>query len=394
MMTVTPQTNTWSQDATPFEVLSRHYSFPNAHQKAWWGKTGRLLNKVLAAAHYSPARQYEALLFYSQTLVPRLGPYPHSFRSAITRSGLPVEFSVNYQQRGATQPVVRIGFEPVAEGSGTSSDPFNQHPIADMLDRLADLNPAGFDGHLFHHFLKAHTLAPSELKSIDPQSMPGSISMSQAAFGFDLRPDAISVKGYTFPGLKTQATGRGFGTIITASLEPLMASLGPFPAFNLVDAYLTETDGYSRFAFWSFDCTDMKAARLKLYSAHSSVVWSKVEEIWTLGGRVTTPLVQQGLDYLRQLWQFTGISEGDRAFTGGFDDGTDTTPTPMVWNYEMRAGEGVPLTKFYFPVHGENDQRIIRGLAKFLIQIGQVADGENLEQDIKEFLYVPTPLSW
>ena len=388
-MTITIQKGAWSDEATPYAVLSRFCTFSTPHEQEWWNKTGRLLSKILAAAHYSPERQYEALLFYSQVLIPRLGPYPSSFRSAITRSGLPVEFSINYQQRSAAGNVVRIGFEPVAEASGTPKDPHNRNPIVELLEKLEKLSPPGFNSKLFHHFLKTQTLSEQESLELGAEARPGTILTSQAAFGFDLQPDTISVKGYTFPGLKTQVSGQGFGSIINKSLVPLKESLGAFPGFDLVDAYLEATNGYSQFAFWSFDCAEDTKARLKLYSAHNSVVWSKVEEIWTLGGRVDTPVVQRGLEYLRELWHLTGISEGDRAFTGGFDDGKDATPTPMVWNYEMRVGEPFPLTKFYFPVHGENDERIIRGLAKFLGHIGLVADGDNLEHNIQDFLYVP-----
>jgi DMATS type aromatic prenyltransferase len=390
-MTVTTQKPTWGDGKTPYTVLSRFCTFSTPDEQEWWNKTGRLLSKILAAAHYSPERQYEALLFYSQTLIPRLGPYPATFRSAITRSGLPLEFSINYQQHSAASHVVRIGLEPVAEASGTPKDPYNQQPIVELLDTLGKLSPPGFNARLFHHFLKAHTLSEQESQELGAEARPGTILTSQAAFGFDLQPDTVSVKGYTFPGLKTQVSGQDFGSIINKSLVPLKESLGQFPAFDLVDAYMKATDGYSQFAFWSFDCAEDSKARLKLYSAHNSVVWSKVEEIWTLGGRVNTPVVQKGLKYLRELWRLTGISEGDRVFTGGFDDGKDATPTPMVWNYEMRVGESMPLTKFYFPVHGESDELIIRGLAKFLTHIGLVDDGNNLERVIQDFLYVSLP---
>jgi DMATS type aromatic prenyltransferase len=385
-MTITIPKDTWAEEAT-YAVLSRFCRFATPDEQEWWNKTGRLLSKILAAAHYSPHRQYEALLFYSQVLIPRLGPYPSSFRSAITRSGLPVEFSINYQQRSVAGHVVRIGLEPVAETSGTPKDPYNQQPVVELLEKLEMLSPPGFNSRLFHHFLKTHTLSEQQGQELGAEARPGTILTSQAAFGFDLQPETISVKGYTFPGLKTQVTGQKFGNVINESLVPLKESIGLFPAFDLVDEYMAATDGYSKFAFWSFDCMEDRKTRLKLYSAHNNVVWSKIQEIWTLGGRVDTIVIQKGLEHLHELWRLTGISEGDRVFTGGFDDGKDATPTPMVWNYEMRAGEPMPLTKFYFPVHGENDERIIQGLAKFLVHIGLVADGNSLESTIQDFLY-------
>lgn len=371
---------------SPFEVLSKFTVFTDSHQKAWWEKTGRLLNKILASANYSTSRQFEALTFYSQVLIPRLGPYPASFRSAITRSGLPLEFSVNYQQHGGVDPVVRIGFEPVSAESGTQRDVYNQLPVLDLLKCLDQLKIPGFDDSLFRHFLACHTLSDAERDILTRKKMEGSSLTSQSAFGFDLRPDVVSVKGYTFPALKCHAGERSFGDLISQSIEPLSQSMGHFASFDLVNDYLQETNGYSQAAFWSFDCVDPRRSRLKLYSSSNEVAWFKIKEIWTLGGRLDSATVKKGLEYLWQLWQLTRVEEGHRAFTGGFDDGRDSTPTPMVWNYEMRTADSAPICKFYFPIHGENDGRIVRGVSQFLSNIGLPQYGNDYECTVKEYL--------
>jgi DMATS type aromatic prenyltransferase len=373
--------------STTFDVLSRYYLFTDRHQKVWWEKTGRLFDKVLASAGYDPTRRLEALTFYIQVLIPLLGSYPHQFRSAITRSGLPLEFSVNYQQRGDVDPVVRIGFEPVAAASGTELDPYNQTPVVDLLSQLEKLNIPGFDPSLFRYFLDAHTVNDHEKGLLKEKKIEGSELTSQAAFGFDLKEKAISIKGYTFPAIKCTLNEKGFGNFIAESIQPLAAQMGPIPSFDMVHSYLEETNGYSQFAFWSFDCADPAQSRLKLYSSHNSVVWSKVEEIWTLGGRAKSPIVQEGLKYLKELWELTKLSEGHREFNGGFDDGKDSTATPMVWNYEMKKGEVIPLTKFYFPIHGESDKNVIGGLAQFLSRIGMSKYGDNYEATVQHYLY-------
>ncbi|KAJ5382499.1 Aromatic prenyltransferase DMATS type [Penicillium concentricum] len=377
--------------STTFDVLSRYYLFTDSHQRAWWEKTGRLFDKILASAGYNPARRLEALTFYSQVLIPQLGPYPYEFHSAITRSGLPVEFSVNYQQKGDVDPVVRIGFEPVTAASGTEQDPYNQKPPVDLLNQLEKLNISGFDPELFRYFLDAHTVNTHERGLLKEKKIEGSNLTSQAAFGFDMKEKTISVKGYTFPAIKCTVNEKGFGNFIAESMQPLAARMGPIPSFDMVHAYLEETNGYSQFAFWSFDCVDPAQSRLKLYSSHNSVVWSKVEEIWTLGGRAKSPVVQQGLEYLKELWQLTKLSEGDRDFNGGFDDGKVSTSSPMVWNYEMKKGEASPLTKFYFPIHGESDYNVITGLAKFLSRIGLSKYGDNYEETVQHYLYIIPP---
>jgi len=384
---IVPATKGTFPTSTTFDVLSRYYLFPNSHQRVWWEKTGRLLDKVLASAGYNTARRLEALTFYLQSLIPLLGPHPHAFRSAITRSGLPLEFSVNYQQKANVEPVVRIGFEPVAEASGTELDQYNQKPIIDLLDQLEKLKIPGFDTSLFRYFLDAHTINDEEKEKLKENKIEGSDLTSQAAFGFDLKEDAVSVKGYTFPAMKCTLNKRDFGEFIAESINPLSEKMGSMPSFDMVNSYLRESNGYSQFAFWSFDCVDPNKSRLKLYSSHNSVVWSKVEEIWTLGGRAKSPVVQEGLKYLKELWGLTKLSEGRRDFTGGFDDGNDATASPMVWNYEMKKGEEIPLTKFYFPIHGENDQKIITGLAEFMCRIGLSKYGENYEATVQHYLY-------
>ncbi len=373
---------------SPFEVLDRYQTFQDTHQKKWWEKTGLLLSKVLVSANYSVERQFEALIFYREVLLPLMGPYPYTFRSAITRSGLPVEFSVNYQQRGEAEPVVRIGFEPVLASSGTEDDLYNQKPVSILLGQLERLNIPGFHASLLEHFHEQHTLSASERTKLIHNKMTGSDLTSQYAFGFDLKPGAISVKGYTFPALKCHASGRDFGSVIAESVSSIKEQIGSFPSFDMVNDYMQETNGYSQFAFWSWDCVKPTSSRLKLYSSNNEVFWPKIEEIWTLGGRARTPNVNKGLEYLSQLWSFTKVVEGRRDFTGGFDDGKDSTPTPMVWNYEMQPGNPIPLTKFYFPIHGENDQKIIRGIAQFLIDIGLTTLGESYEKTVQDYLYV------
>jgi DMATS type aromatic prenyltransferase len=341
----------------------------------------------MATAGYGPSQQRQYLTFYAEQIIPFLGPYPHQFRSAITRSGLPLEFSVNYQQHWGNRPIVRIGLEPVTGNSGTEHDPYNQLPIVDLQGRLAQLELPGYDAALFDHFRSHHTVTVAEQDILKGRKVAGSdISASQMAYGFDLKDSTVSVKGYSFPALKCEVTGKDFGQVIRDSIKPLSSQMGSLPAFGMVDEYMLEAQAYSEFAFFSWDCVQPAKSRLKIYSSSNTVVWSRVEEIWTLGGRLRLPAVVQGLKYLRQLWDAIKLSDGNRAFTGGFDDGNDATPSPMVWNYEVRCNDPIPLTKFYFPVHGESDIAVVRGVAQFLEQIGLVEQGQKYIQTVQHLL--------
>ncbi|KAJ5595996.1 Aromatic prenyltransferase DMATS type [Penicillium hetheringtonii] len=143
--------------------------------------------------------------------------------------------------------------------------------------------------------------------------------------------------------MKCTLNKRDFGEFIAESINPVSEKMGSMPSFDMVNSYLRESNGYSQFAF--------------------CVVWSKAEEIWTLGGRPKSPVVQEGLKYLKELWGLTKLSEGRRDFTGGFDDGNDATVSPM----------------------GENDQKIITGLAEFMCRIGLSKLGENYKTTVQHY---------
>ncbi|KAJ5583992.1 DMATS type aromatic prenyltransferase [Penicillium hispanicum] len=361
-------------------------SLNDSDQQIWWQKTAPLFATVLDSAKYSPALQQMYLCFHAQTLIPRMGPYPQRFRSAVTRSGLPLEFSVNYQQNGGVDPTVRIGFEPVGRASGSAEDPYNQIALDDLLKHLDGLNLKGYSSALFEHFIDTHTVNAEERVKLEGKKLEGSdLSLSQTAFGFDLKNGTVSVKGYSFPALKTKATGKGFGQLFEDSIRPLLSSTGPLPSLTTVNKYMEETNGYSDWSFFSWDCVDPSKTRFKLYSSTNEVIWSKVEDIWTLGGRFTSASNLKGLEYLNRLWHLMKISEGHRAFTGGFDDGTDATPTPIIWNYEIKAGDSPPVTKLYFPIHGDSDLVIVQGLAQFLEEIGLVEQGRGYEQTVNRY---------
>lgn len=354
--------------------------------QTWLNITPPLFARMLALTNCTPSHKEAYMHFLTQTLIPLMGPYPQTFRSAVTRSGLPIEFSANYTQKSDGDPVWRIGFEPTGRHSGSTQDPYNQMAIGDLLKQLADLDLPGYDTTLFEHFVATHTVNEAEREILGSKKLEGSdLSPSQVAFGFDLRGGNISVKAYSFPALKCKVTGVDFGTLFRDSIDPLRAKMGELPSLNLVNEYMDEMHAWSQFAFFSWDCVEPSKSRLKLYSSTNFVTWRNMEEIWTLGGRALGDESLKGLSFLKRLWQLMGLNEGYRPFTGGFDDGTDSTPTPIIWNYEVKQGAAEPQTKIYFPVHGESDLATVRGLAIFLEEIGLARQGQTYEKMVRSF---------
>ncbi|KAJ5537054.1 aromatic prenyltransferase [Penicillium frequentans] len=359
-----------------FELLDKYMSCPNDSHRAWWQKTGPLLARLMSSAGYSNQSQCQYLIFFYTSIVPFLGPYPQKFPSAMTHNELPLELSINYQQLGGAAPVVRVAVEPITSISGTKEDPYNVSPIRDFLDCLEKINPENYDSRLFEHFYPKHTLSEIECQKLQAKN-EAIRELSQVSFGFDLKPDAISVKGYTFPGLKCHATEEDLCSVVIGSVQEYLGDADRYKTLDMIQEYIETTDSRFNFGFvYSHDCVIPEKSRHKLYGRTKDMSWSKVEEVWNLGGRVDSPESNKGLDYLQRLWKLLRIGNG---------------PHPLglhlVWNYETKAGLKVPATKIYFPVYGLNDQDNVRAIAQYLTQIGLQAHGDAYERTVQDYLF-------
>ncbi|KAL5359464.1 aromatic prenyltransferase [Aspergillus floccosus] len=356
----------------PVECLGKYINFTSNSEEAWFNKTAPILERLLSSSGYSIDHQYQYLTFYYRVLVPALGPYPQTYSSTITGTGLPVEFSVNYQEHG-DKTVVRIGFEPVTSLSGTARDPYNQRAPSSLLNRVANIDPKNFDDRLWHYFAHEHTVTPIERARLNGEAIQGSELRTSMTFGFDLKDGDVVVKGYSSPAKKVQATKKTLGDLMANSIRNLRSEMDCEEAFNTVHSYMEEINGYNKFAFFSWDCVVPPLSRLKFYGLDNNITWAKAEEIWTLNGRVKTSTTVKALQRLRQLWDLLGIQEGDTGYSGTFDRGEESgqaTRAPMIWNYEMRPDSHVPQPKLYLPAYGENDLKIVTALSRFFDILG------------------------
>ncbi|KAF7173846.1 hypothetical protein CNMCM5623_006107 [Aspergillus felis] len=352
-------------------ILSGFKAFRTDDEAQWWTKTAPIFTKCMESAGYNPQLLRQYLEFYHYRILPALGPYPQRFLSAISHTGLPVEFSVNYQQHGGG-PVVRIAFEPMSTQSGTEKDPYNQEPVEGFLQSLlSECGLKDFDDRLFKHFASEHTVNEAE-KAMLRGTPVERILNSQLAFGLDFKEGNIVVKGYSFPGLKCQASGKSFSKLLGESIRKLQGVMNCDAAFSNVDDFMTDIDGYNQLTFFSWDATNPQKSRLKLYGVSNCVTWRMIERIWTLDCRAQRPSDAKGLHHLRQLWDLLAIQEGEKKFDNDFDD--DYTKahkeSPMCWNYELRPEDPLPYSKFYFPVHGENDLKVAKALAQYFEILG------------------------
>ncbi|KAL4950295.1 aromatic prenyltransferase [Aspergillus filifer] len=360
----------------PYDVLSTYLSFPTHSQSQWWIKTAPLLSRLLASSGYSTEQQYSLLTFYHSQLVPRLGPHPSTFHSTITVTGLPMEFSVNYSEK-APHPMVRICSEPVNDFSGTDRDPFNRGPPHELLSHLSS-TLKGFDPSLFIYFSPRHTLSREEQIKL-PTSVPGGAKLkTQHAFGFDLKDAGIVVKGYSYPGLKCHLAQDGTGKPIAQLLgdeildlknQGIMDCTAPW---TIISEYMTEVSGWGFHNLWAWDYVSPPSqSRLKFYTFVMDVPdKNKLTELWTLGGRATSAMHQEGLRHLLDLWDIIDLAHcGKRELPEGaqqFPEGA----APMLWNYEMVPGEVLPIAKPYFPLQGLNDEECVAKIAAYFGRLG------------------------
>ncbi|KAJ5974909.1 Aromatic prenyltransferase DMATS type [Penicillium waksmanii] len=298
-----------SQNASP---PFKCFAFQDHAEHAWWDKTAALLSKVLQSAQYSVEHQYLYMMLYRTVLIPRLGPHPHTWDSFITYSGVPVEFSINFQEHGP--PTARIGWEPISHKSGSSADPINKATITEAIATMSELNLKGFNTRYLNHMIESLTATSEESAEVGRDHLYLLRMKNQVSFGLDLKGGEVSVKCYLYPALKSHLTGKSFRVLVNHAVHSPR---------------------------WVQDVT-----------------WSKLQDIWTLGGRFKShATIQRGLQFAQKFWQLVTLDQ-EKMDVG-------------IWSYELAAGSSIfPNPKYYFILHGLNDIKNAQAIANFYEYVG------------------------
>lgn len=382
-----PATDEKDVSVSPFHVLSTYLTFPTKDQDQWWRRTGPLVGRLLSTTGYTAEQQYQFLTFYHNQLIPRLGPCPATFHSSITVTGLPMEFSVNYQEHGG-HPTVRIGAEPVDSFSGTDRDPFNQAPPASMITHLSRIALKDFDPQLYGYFEPKHTLTRDEQIRL-PAAVPGGGKLkTQHAMGFDLKDNGITVKGYTYPGLKAHMAGQDIKTLLGDSVDDLKAKgkMNCVDAWSKVASYMTEVNGWGFHNLWAWDYIDPAKSRFKFYTFVMDVSdTDKLEELWTLNNRATGPAHMEGLIWLRRLWDVIDLRHAGKRDLSPDAPQVPENSAPMLWNYELTPGNPLPYAKAYFPLQGLNDLVCVDKIARFFGMLGWTELAASYRSTVESF---------
>ncbi|KAK2798995.1 hypothetical protein FQN50_008622 [Emmonsiellopsis sp. PD_5] len=378
-----------SDHSRPYEALSKYLTFENLDHHEWWRHGAPMLSKMLSDANYDIHHQFQHLCLFGLHIVPLLGPFPAArsgpYRCLLGGFGS-LEFSENFTGSEAT---IRIGFEPTAHTAGASSDPANRLIINEALSRLKKVDPQ-MDLRLYHQLVNELAINDQEETLLrDRDELEKQPSKSQTILALDLKGGAFTAKLYLFPILKSAATGRSLPHLVSNAIRKVDERGAFKDSLAMIEDYLQTTPATTSICYLSCDLVDPEKTRLKIYIEEDQVMFGRVSDIWTMGGKLTDKETMTGLQMLRELWTALEIIEGvrmpvDRATILG--DGPDILP--LLFNFETRPFQKDPKLKIYIPLVGVNDMEIARVLSEFFAKYGMSEHADSYTRNWMSYWYV------
>ncbi|OQE35435.1 hypothetical protein PENCOP_c013G07891 [Penicillium coprophilum] len=348
----------------PHRTLSRSMTFANLDQYQYWHAVGPMLGRMLSNGDYSIHQQYEYLCLFAHVIIPKLGPFPGGrdiYKCLLGGTGS-VELSQNVQKLGLT---ARVAFEPTSYIASTGVDPLNRHTVHATLAELRAIGSATVDMELHQMLVNELTLTDREEKLMSPEQISGTAWKTQILLALDLGKTGITVKEYLYPALKASVIGKSVAELCFSAIRKVDIQ-GVFEASTQAIEMYMQTQSQTDLYFLSCDLVDPAKTRIKLYLMELDMRMEKVEEHWTMGGKLNDEETVLGLKMLRELWLEFGIIEGmrnepERPSLPGDPD----TIVPFIMNYEMNPNEALPKPKFYFPLVGISELKIANVLTAF-----------------------------
>ena len=355
-----PVTTVWHQvDSKVRRSLSHH-------ERYWWRTSGYALAVLLSHAGYSSYIQYQDLEFFAIVIAPYLGAarkpslYEIPWKSFMTDDGNPIELSWDWHT-GTKSPTIRFSIEPVGIYAGKPIDPRNGSAASAFVQALVQsrvrLNLEWYD-----HFDKQFNCHGT----VNASAQEG--HSSQSFFAFDLADSGVTCKAYFFPGFKAGAKGQMSMTVISQAIAAApyctperLAALSVFQDF-LADF----SEPVPEVDMLAIDLVDPMASRLKIYFRIRETSFNSVQHTMTLGNRIGTPAMVQGLRSLKRLW--SAVLE-----RSGFPEDAqlprvDHRTGGILYNVEFHLGSSAPKVKIYIPVrhYARSDEKIMEGLSEYL----------------------------
>ncbi|KAK6189528.1 hypothetical protein LQW54_013174 [Pestalotiopsis sp. IQ-011] len=349
----------------------------------WWQEISHPFVSLMQSAGYSSGNQDHYVEFVKQFIIPSLGPRP-----AVTESGTrlphfdsfcsddfsPLELSWNV---GPKTSKIRIGFEPIGPHAGTAKDPFNQDEPTVVMSRLLHHKKGPIDGQLWEFFVKHLHVDAKHAHDIVSRMAPNE-HMTTNTISFDLVGQHPSPKVYFYTIPISLLKDAPAGEIMTDLIPELPMNLAP--SFEQVRDFVfdykrqRDNENILRLELISFDAVAPTESRLKVYLRTQETCRVRVNEVYTLGGRLQGPEIDAGVELIRCFYEHV---------LGVPGDADDLPPSRhrtagIIFNMELAHDRAAPVPKVYVPVrhYGGTDLRIAQSLSGFFraCGLGDLAD--------------------
>ncbi|KAJ5721206.1 uncharacterized protein N7483_009140 [Penicillium malachiteum] len=340
-----------------YKALSAYLTFPNEDQKQWWEDTAPLYAGFLNVAQYDVEAQLIHLMFHFRYVLPSLGPFPKNEEkrtNTVMPGGRLFEISQNFQKGQST---IRFDYEPVRSGPGLVQEE-NRLNSSALADALFDLKCNGLCPNtiLYDRFEREFFLTPNDFALVESKNV-SQTATTQYVVAWDLHRSNRKMKMYWFPAVKASAASQSKGSFVLDAIRKVDLEGCYTNSLLVVEQWLSATGLDDDLWILSWDCEKPGSSRVKLYVSAKDITLEALEDVWTLGGRVTTPATLDGLALLQELWQALRPMEQD-------------TGIRMTISYELVPGSDAPQPKAYLPLSDRNDMELAKKLSCFFKRLG------------------------
>lgn len=332
----------------------------------WRSTVGYSLAILLHCANYSKEYQQRHVKFFNDFVAPELGQKHHTgstngqWSSFMTDDGMPLEISWDWGF-DRQQATIRYSIEPIGFEAGSSLDPLNKYASSRFLQNMRDLLPEA-DWQWSEHFQKEFIVFNESLEN------DNEAHKSRFFAAYDLDESHNTMKAYYFPAFKANLMGQSKIDVLTSTVTRLPGyTHTQFSAFDLLQEYInaSSVDGSLEVEILAVDCVKPQHGRLKIYVRSRQTSLESVRRIVTLGGILVSPEMDQSLDEFESLWSSLFSS----THLEPVETSSDNHRTAgILYNFEVRAGNPLPVPKVYLPVrhYTRSDEHVIEALGKYI----------------------------
>ena len=372
-----------------FQVLGQTLTFKTDDEKEWWQSMANTLARAMQGLGYDEEALYNQLQFFYECILPYLGVFPRPennntrWLSTLCPHGTAIEPSLNLSQN-----IARYSFEPVGPRAGTDDDPQNTHVLWECLERIQRFDNR-VDLTWFRHFASRLMLNKEEGDRF--ASMPkASLRPGQGQYGLamDLKGPRPMMKGYIFPGLKSKMSGISPSQLVFSAIREVDTEDLIEQPLAMLEDYIVNGPPTLRVIFMGFDMLEPRDSRIKIYTVDQDVSWDRVQDLWTMGGRLKSQSIQEGLKVLRELWDLLQIPTGIRT------NEIEHCPLgkrvnylfPTIMNWTMLPGHEDPMPQIYLVTFGMEDSHISAALATFFERLGWTQLAQDYSKNLASYL--------